>query len=406
MFARFLRQLLPGGRASGTESPELAPPNAPDPTRAILLGQQAENDGRLNEAVAYYEAARAGLPDSAELNTKLGNLLRVLGRNREAIAAYRDAVRLNPDFAAVHNNLGVALCAEEETDQAAACFRRAIAIEPGLAQAHENLGGVYYGRGRLADSLACFRQVLLTQPDNGNALHMVATMTGGQPERAADQYVVQVFDGYAERFEAHLVGQLEYDVPQQIAALVRNHAGTGRPATNWDVLDLGCGTGLVGAAIATSGITAGAGDLVGVDLSRKMLEKARVKNVYTRLEQADVQGMMQGEPAASYDLIVAADVFIYVGRLDGIVTEVKRLLRPGGLFGFSVEALEGARQGYLLMSTGRYTHAVRYLEELASDGGFRVLAALSTPIRKQDGVPVPGWLFLWQSPFPPAGGAD
>jgi predicted TPR repeat methyltransferase len=374
--------------------------------RMIEQGQLAENQGRLEHALACYESAMAGLPDSAELFTKIGNLRRMLGREHEAIAAYRGAVALNPDFAPAHNNLGVALCAQEQMEEATGCFERAIHLDSTLAEAHENLGGIYCGQGRLADSLTCYRQVLLTQPDNGNALHMVAAMTGGQPERAADQYVVKVFDSYAERFDAHLVGQLEYDMPQQIAALIRGHAGAARPAAKWDVLDLGCGTGLVGAAIAGSGMMGAAGRLVGVDLSRNMLEKAREKNLYTRLDQSDLQGMMQGEPAASYDLIVAADVFVYIGRLDGIATEAKRLLRPGGLFGFSVEALEGAEPGYRLVSTGRYTHAVRYLEELARDCGFSVLAALSTPIRKQDGVPVPGRLVLWQSPFPLAGGSD
>jgi len=50
--------------------------------------------------------------------------------------------------------------------------------------------------------------------------------------------------------------------------------------------------------------------------------------------------MVSREQAASHDVVVAADVFIYVGRIDALCAEVKRILRPRGLFAFSVEALE------------------------------------------------------------------
>jgi predicted TPR repeat methyltransferase len=388
MFARVLKELLKRRKA---------PVAAPDAASLLQAGIQAEQEDRLEDALRCYQEAASRFAAPALLHTKLGNLLRRLGRNTEAIVAYREAVELEPAFAPAHNNLGVALCAADEVDEAIGCFEHAIALGPSRAEVHENLGGVYFGRGRLADSLACYREVLRTQPDNGNALHMVATMTGGRPERAADQYVAKVFDGYAERFDAHLVGELEYSAPREIAALIEQHLAEGALL---DVLDLGCGTGLAGAEFSGR-----ARQLVGVDLSRNMLEQARRKNLYTRLEESDLQGMMLGEAAASYDLILAADVFIYIGKLEGIVAEAKRLLRPGGMFGFSVEALEGAQADYVLALTGRYAHAANYLERLARDCGFRVLAAQSAPIRKQTGLPVPGHLVLWQSPGAVGGGA-
>jgi len=111
-----------------------------------------------------------------------------------------------------------------------------------------------------------------------------------------------------------LVRELQYSVPENLVSLARQRARN--PDNKWDVLDLGCGTGLIGVAIAPY-----ARNLVGVDLSAKMLAKARDRNLYRRLEQQDLLSMMKHEPASSYDLIVAADVFVYLGNLEDIIRD-------------------------------------------------------------------------------------
>jgi len=138
---------------------------------------------------------------------------------------------------------------------------------------------------------------------------------------------MSVFDGCADTFDKHLVQELDYDTPHRLVELICRCAG---PATaQWNVLDLGCGTGLSGSAIAPY-----ARNLVGVDLSANMLTQARALGLYQRLEQQELLQLMHDEPAASYDLIIAADVLIYFGQLDTVCGAAKRLLKRGGCLHF------------------------------------------------------------------------
>ncbi|MEJ0047526.1 MAG: methyltransferase domain-containing protein [Rhodospirillales bacterium] len=375
-------------------------PGAGDPKALILAGQLAEREGRFEDAVRSYEAALPEFPDSSGLHLVYGQVLHALGRDADAVIAYRKGIALKPGNAGAENNLGIALCAVGNDKEAVVQFRQSIADDASHHAAYENLGGVLYGWGQHEEALECFRQVIARQPDNGNAQHMIAALTGLQSERAPDDYVAKVFDGYAGKFDAHLVQGLEYHVPQQLVALIVECPEA--PGGKWDVLDLGCGTGLVGVELKQR-----ARSMTGVDLSRKMLDKAREKNVYTRLEQLDLVAMMKPEAAAGYDLVTSTDVFIYIGKIDDIVAEGLRLLRPGGLFAFSVEAIDPDRGGqanpaeiqdYRLAPNGRYAQSSGYLARLAADYGFKVLRFVPAAIRRENNKPVAGWLVVWQKP--------
>lgn len=357
------------------------------------LGGVLKATGYAEEAAACYRRALKLDPRNSALLNNLGNALGELGRADEAADCYRQAIAANPGNAEAHNNLGVALAARGDKEAAAASYRRAIAARPDYADAHLNLGNALKDLGRLEEAAACYREVVRLDPANGIAPHLLAALTGGEAERAPDAYVAGVFDHYADDFDAHLTGNLGYRVPERLVAALERH---GRPAgaRKWDVLDLGCGTGLAGAAIAPLAAT-----LVGVDLSSKMLDKARQRGLYARLAQADLLTAMAGEAAASYDVILAADVFVYLGRLDDVVAESARLLRPGGLFAFSVEAIEalpaasqGGPRDFVLNDKGRFAHAAAYIERLAADHALRLLELTALETRLEGGKPVQGWL--------------
>jgi predicted TPR repeat methyltransferase len=395
MFRRFFRQLLSARQA---ENPPVSAINSDAALESIRAGQLAEREGRLAEALGYYQTGLQQFPDSAGLNHACGNVLRALGRDADAAAAYRKTVALKPGNADAWNNLGVALCALSLDQDAEPCFQRAIGINPVHAEAFENLGGVYHGQGRLSDALANYRELLRLKPDSGNARHMVAALSGLPSDRAPVEYVLKVFDGYADIFDSHLVEGLKYTVPAELTALLV--AQPGFAATKRDLLDLGCGTGLVGVEIAGY-----ARQLVGVDLSPQMLAKARAKNVYTRLEHADLLAMTRCEADASYDALMAADVFIYLGKIDEIVAEARRLLRAPGWLAFSVEALAGTdevgagsvgHRDYRVLPSGRYAQSSAYLERLAAQHGFTVRAFNAASIREEKRAPVAGWLLLWE----------
>jgi len=355
------------------------------------LGFAQQSQGRPDEAEASYRRALQIKPDFAVAHCNLGMTLHNMGQLVEAEASYRRALQINPDSAEAHCNLGITLHSLGRPEEAVISCQQALKINPDYADAHSSLGITLQHLGRFEEALAHFKERVRLTPGDVIAQYQIASLTGQQTERAPDQYVENVFDNYAERFDTHLQQVLQYDIPKKLVALIAQHLPV---AEKCNVLDLGCGTGLIGPEIAPY-----AKQLVGVDLSAKMLEKARARNLYQRLVRADLLSMMHAEPASSYGLVIAADVFVYAGKLDEIVGEIKRLLSAGGIFAFSTESMEavsGSDSGYRLENTGRYAHSVEYLSGLASTNGFRILEIVATQIRTEHGKPVNGHMSVWQ----------
>ncbi len=191
------------------------------------------------------------------------------------------------------------------------------------------------------------------------------------------------FDNFAPTFDEHLRA-IGYQVPALMAAMLHTHLTA--PA---DILDLGCGTGLVGAALHGNGH-----HLVGVDLSEKMLARARSRGAYERLHVDEVGAFLAQAPDRSADVVCAADVFIYIGALDALFAHAARVLRPGGLFTFSTEECTG--DDFVLLPTGRYAQSEAYIRRLA--GPLAILDARPVTVRMERDVPVAGRLYLLQKP--------
>ncbi|BCK86730.1 lipopolysaccharide assembly protein B [Sideroxyarcus emersonii] len=363
-----------------------------------VLGAAFKQQGKSAEALAPMQKAAELLPHDAEAYSNLGGNLQDLGRTDEAVANLNRALQINPKNADAHLNLGVTLQTLGRLEEAEKSYRRALEIKPDFAAAHGNLGVVLQSMGRLPEALAHIQERARLMPGNAVDQHLIASLTGENTERAPIRYVEDVFDSYADSFDTHLQQALHYDAPGKLAQLISRHLP---PEAKCDILDLGCGTGLVGAAFAPF-----ARSLVGVDLSSRMLERARARDLYQRLVLSDLLPMMQAEPASSFDVIATADVFIYLGKLDDVIAEVKRLLRPGGLFAFSVEDCEvqpgsdiqGDGPDYQLKNTGRYGQSVKYLERLASANGLLVKEMRATEIRTEHGKPIKGHIGLWMKP--------
>ena len=363
------------------------------------LGITLQNLDRLDEAEASYRRALQIKPNYAEVHINLGNTIKKLGRLDEAENSYRRALQFKPNYAEAHGNLGNTLKELGRLHEAEASYRRALQLKSDYAEVHVNLGVILMEMRRLAEAEASFRRALEIKPDHAMAQHMVASLTGKNTERAPSQYVENLFDGYADMFDTHLQQTLKYEIPEKLLALVTQCSIP--PAEKWNVLDLGCGTGLAGSAIAPF-----AQQLVGVDLSAKMLKKAHARNLYHRLEHSDLLTMMQGENTSSYNVIIAADVFIYLGRLDEIISEIKRLLCPDGIFIFSIEILEvlsndetgqSTQREYQLENTGRYSHSLDYMGSLAFANDFTVHRTEVAELRMENGKPINGCLMLWTS---------
>jgi len=222
------------------------------------------------------------------------------------------------------------------------------------------------------------------QDELGAGLQLARLGARQAPRAAGEAYVQSLFDQYAVHFEKHLVGILAYRAPALLLeAVLAIQAG---PFAS--VVDLGCGTGLCGAAFRPR-----AKLLRGVDLSPGMIEEARAKSVYDRLEVSNIETFLDAQPDASADLLLAADVFVYIGDLSAIFSAASRVLIPGGLFAFTLQRTD---EGYRLQADLRFAHAPAYIEDLAVQSGLKIVTMQPAVTRQDAGQDVQGLLAVAQ----------
>lgn len=281
-----------------------------------------------------------------------------------------------------------ACLAEGDVHGAAEMAEQALDLAPLYAPAWFLLGRAREARHRAdgtpADYHAAVRayaNALDLDPEDGLGarLHLAGLGEGDVLEAITPAYVRALFDDYAPRFQRHLVDDLHYRGPAMLRDALDGVAG---PAARFGVaLDLGCGTGLVGEALAGR-IT----HLTGVDLSPAMLMRAERGGRYQRLVADDLRSFLAGEPQGRADLVVAADVFIYLGDLGPVLAAIARSLRPGGLAAFTVQSHDG--DGIILGPDGRYAHGDAHLD--AHLAGFDCRSRQSAAIRRERDRDVPG----------------
>jgi len=350
------------------------------------LGALCQEAGDFEAAYRHYQAALQTDPGCAAAWNNLGTWHQERGEHPAAADCYRRALALDPQDAEAHNNLGTLLADADRTAEAEACYRAALQIRPEFAEAHKNRGAVLQALGRRDEALASFREAVRLRPDFAEAVYKLAALSGEQPPASAPaEYVAALFDSYAGEYDRHLTSTLQYRVPQALCALLVEQMPE---RSGLDVLDLGCGTGLSGAALRNL-----ARHLTGIDLSPRMLARARERGFYDRLIEGDIVQVLAGQDA-SFDLVVAADVFVYIGDLEAVVASAGQVLRPGGWLAFSVETLSEGE--YRLQPTGRYAHAPAYIEALAQRHGFARVAEQAVTLRVEQGRPVAGQLQLWR----------
>jgi predicted TPR repeat methyltransferase len=396
-----------------------AEPEQPDALH--YLGVLSHQTGDGEAAVALIERAIARLPEHADMHNNLGNVLSELGRLDEAATAYRKVIALRPKDPDAYGNLGVVLKEQGKLDEAAEIYQQALALVPDNVQALQNLGNVrrkqgrydeaaaayrraievmsgdaesyimlgsvYYAAGQLDQAAEVYRQWLGREPDSEVARYMLAACTGeAVPERAPDQVVRQMFDGFAGSFE-RVLDKLEYRAPELIAACLARTLDV--PDKRLDVLDAGCGTGLCGPLLAPY-----ARRLTGVDLAPAMLAKAKGVGLYDALEAAELTAFLEGR-ADAYDLIASADTLCYFGALEPVLAAAAGALRPGGRVVFTLEnAGQDAGPGFRLAPHGRYSHTKAYVRRCLAAAGLELRALEDDVLRKEGGKPVAGLMVL------------
>jgi predicted TPR repeat methyltransferase len=351
-----------------------------------LMGVLQARRGDFEAAVELFDRAIAAAPEVASAYNNRGNALLALDRAAKAVASYDQAIALKLESADALNNRGTALQALLRLDEALASFEHAVAIEPELAAAHLNRGELLLEIGDRGAAIDALRLARDAGADSDKIGFTLASLGVEAPARVAPAgFVRELFDGYALRFDRHLVDRLEYRVPQMVADAV-----TGLDLSPpLDIIDLGCGTGLCAPLLRPH-----ARRLDGVDLSSNMLERAHQLELYDNLACGELVEHLRERPQA-FDIAIAADVLIYFGDLATVFAAVRRTLRGRGWFVFSIEAADEAP--YLLRPTRRYAHARGYVETLAAAQGFDVKRIDAVVLRTEGRVDVAGHLVVLQS---------
>jgi predicted TPR repeat methyltransferase len=338
--------------------------------------------GLLEEAIAAYERALALAPNHANAHNNLGVLLKAAGRLPEAEAAYRKAIALNPEHIEAYNNLGIVLGSQRRVKEAIECYCKVRELSPGHAESRRLLAYSYATLGEIDKAVAIYERWLIDEPGNPVATHMLAACTGKDvPSRAPDGYVETAFDAFAAHFDTKLA-QLSYRAPHIVAALLADARVEAKKAL--DILDAGCGTGLCGPLFAPY-----ARRLVGIDLSGRMLERAKQRAVYDDLIKGELTAYVQARPDA-FDVIVSADTLVYFGKLDDFVVAAAAALRSGGWLIFTLEeAPDATPGGYQIATHGRYQHRQEYVERLLGEARLQSYI-VRAELRMESGSPVPG----------------
>jgi predicted TPR repeat methyltransferase len=350
-----------------------------------LLGTLLAERGNLPAAEKHLNVAATLNPRSPYVWSNLGSLRRLAGDVNGALAAWTRAIELDPRSAEAWFGIGRLHAANENLDDAEVCLLRVVGIKP-LASAWSLLASISDKKGRSDQAIDHCRKALALQPGNGSAAFLLARLEGRPLAYPPSDTIRTLFDGCADIFENHLVGKLAYDIPRKLHRLLGSHTGERHFAR---VADLGCGTGLMGQHFAH------ADELVGIDLSPKMLDQARKKNLYARLVASDLIEFLDAE-SGTFDLFVAADVLVYLGTLDALFKAAVARARPGALFAFSTEtASEGDWQ---LQPSGRYAHTTEFVCRCAAATGWSVLAQESAQVRLEAGKTVSGHIHLLAYP--------
>jgi predicted TPR repeat methyltransferase len=250
--------------------------------------------------------------------------------------------------------------------------------------------------GRNEDAATAWRQCLTLDPNDhfGARLDLARIGAMAAEDATSENFSGGLFDGYAERFDSHLTQALHYNAPALLKeTLARISDNAGRPFRFETVYDLGCGTGLMGEAIRAE-----TGFLAGCDLSPRMIERARAKlrtdgePLYDKLAVAGLTSFLASRPDHSAELVIAADVFVYLGELGPVFAQSARVLKPGGLLAFTVQSHPG--DGVVVGADRRFAHAESWLRQRLEEARLRPLSVETASTRQDRGVAVPGLIVV------------
>jgi predicted TPR repeat methyltransferase len=292
-----------------------------------------------------------------------------------------------------HYNAALEEAARGNLIGAAEILRQTVELVPGFATAWFALAAIRDNLGDRDGAISAWQRACDADPEDyhGARLQLARIGQGEATPGMTAVYVRRLFDQHADSFDEALLTRLDYRGPAVLLEAVRS--GAGGPLRIGSMLDLGCGTGLSGAAFRSY-----VDWLVGVDLSPGMIAKARAKGLYDRLATLELRQFLASESdaRAQYHLIIAADVLVYVSDLVPVIAAAARVLAPNGCLAFTVETHDG--DGALLQQTLRYAHGTRHVRAAIAGAGLHLSHLARAATRTENGVLVAGLVAVATSP--------
>lgn len=356
-----------------------------------VVGSALTHLGRHDEAITTFRALIDDNPTDGHVWFNLGNASHLIGQYNDALEAYQQAAELLPDDIEARLTLGAVAYDLDNPGLAAEAFAGAAALDGGRVDAHAGLARALVQLGQNTDAVAAYDRALEITPGDNTLSFERAAASDARIDIAPEDYVIETFDAMAESFDEQLVEVLGYRVPEKLRDAVAQVIGDSKPG--WSVADLGCGTGLCGLLFRDW-----AGHMLGIDLSPAMIRQSEARGVYDELRVESVDDTLRAAASGGtpFELIVAADLFIYIGNLDPIFEGCVCALKPGGYFAFSTEDTDG--EDYTVNANMRFSQSSDYIRRLADRHGFTIVSAEQSTLRMEMRKAVMGTIYLLQRP--------
>lgn len=385
------------------------------------LGSLYYTQGNISQAIQQFEKTIRLNPNSWEAHYNLGNCFIKTDKVLQAIEQYNSVLQLqsshlnaktnlamawvslenyeaalsylievvtkNPNHSELQGHLATAYLEVGQTSKAIEHYNIALNLDPNRAEWHHNLAVLYLRDKQQELAIKHFQASLNLEPNNPTAQHMLASLNNvPSADTPPPEYVASLFDQYASYYNHHVKNELKYVVPELLRQEISNFI---TPFTQpWQVLDLGCGTGLCGVYFRDL-----AKFSVGVDLSAQMLDQAKALGAYDALCCCNIVETIPGLGQERFDLILAADVLVYLGALEIVFENIASALKAEALFAFSIEEQEHSNQ-FVLQTTGRYAHSQAYIANLARQNNMHIETNQSITPRMQADEAISGRLYV------------
>lgn len=340
---------------------------------ALKIADIEAESHNFKEAEKYYKRVIELESQNLSAHVNYANMLCKTKRTLEALEEYRAAVLISPETPEISYNLALILKQLQDYEQALYLMFNAFYLAPEHTDWSINLAEtlVLYHKQEPEKALKIALNWFKKMPQNAVADHIWNALNGKKSEKEAE-YNRILFDVFAPTYEETLKN-IDYAAAKKIVQICGDVKGK--------ILDLGCGTGILGQALKTD-----KNEINGVDISEKMLAIAKQKGIYKRLINSEILNFLQ-KNTETFDLITAADVFCYFGDLEPLF----KLIYPQKMV-FSIE-INPQIETFELQPNGRYKHNPEYVGNLLKSTGYDKIINLDLVLRHEETSPVQGAIF-------------